>query len=166
MCGHALNHQGETGQDPAVAARPEHLLAVGLTQGKEALVAIVEMLGGIVKSSRGQVPLVVHELDVALVAGGHGELGKDGRRHVERVAPPPEEVLWIVGAGKDLVQVVAGGVEHSGVVVRRVKGEVGKADGFVVGVAQARSELPVVLLGDGQDPVAVAGIAGGTGGSE
>jgi hypothetical protein len=51
-------------------------------------------------------------------------------------------------------------------VLIRIEGKVSETDGFIVGVAKAGPEFPVILFGDAQDAIAVTGVAGGAGGGE
>ena len=75
------------------------------------------MFDGVVEAGRGLPPFLVHVVKVVAVASGYGHFGEYGRRHVERITPPPEEFRGIVGAGKQLVEDLFG-VGHADVIVR------------------------------------------------
>ncbi len=99
--------------------------------------------------------------------GDGGHVGQHRGRHIEGVAPPPEELLRIVGTDDEAVEHCPGAFEMRRNLVLGVEVEVGLADGHVVGVREAALfHLPVVLVGQLDDGVLVHGIAGGLRGRE
>ena len=105
------------------------------------LVLVVEQIGS-------DLPLAIHEVEILFVAGGLGHVGEDGRRHEERVAPPPERLGRIVGRGEFLVEAGLHAGHHLGVFVEEVLLHVHLANGLIVCVFDARAGLPLKLVGD------------------
>jgi hypothetical protein len=103
---------------------------------------------------------MIHEVDIPRVAGGKFELSENRSSHIQGIAPPPEQVLRIVGSGEDFVHAIARGCEDLWVMPLGVEREIREADGFVVRMTEARAETPVVLLGDMKDAVTVTLVAG------
>jgi hypothetical protein len=79
----------QAGHHPAVAARPEHLGAVGFALVEVVAVAVVEVLGLVVQVVRSAPPLRDRVLEIALVAGGGVQAHPGGRSHEQGVAPRP-----------------------------------------------------------------------------
>lgn len=109
---------------------------------------------------------MIHEIEIAAVVGCEGELSKYLRRHVQRVAPPPQVFFWIVWAAEEFVQDIARGSKPVRVKAFAVEREVSKTDGFVVGMGEARAGLEMVVARDLEDALEVAGVTGGLRSSE
>jgi hypothetical protein len=169
--GHHREDFDEASHHPAVSARPEDFLAIFLLLGEVAAVAKIEMFNRIVETGGGLPPFLIHKVEVAAIASGDGHFGKNGRRHVERIAPPPEKLGGIVGAAEELVEDLFC-VSHSDGIVRSQTGveieiHVGFAEGHVVGVGEAVvHELPAKALRHVDHGIVEARVAGGFGCSE
>ena len=99
--GHVLEHLGQSGKHPTVAARPEvFLAAVGLVAGIDvSAVAVVESGLLVEHDAVGIEDVLVEFVKVDLVAREAVEFGHHRHHHVERVGPPP----IVVGPGAGLV---------------------------------------------------------------
>ena len=69
--------------------------------------------------------------------------------------------MWIVGSRQQLVHAVASRRDLFGLRIFGIKGKVGEADGFVVGVSKARSEFPVIVARYLENAIVIALVAGG-----
>ncbi len=171
VLGEVLEGAGDACHDPAFAARPEDLFAVGLALGFVGGIASVEVFIRVVEEVGGELPLLIEVVDVGVVVGGDVHAGPDGRGHKEGVAPPPGDarVVGLEGVQREeRVEVSAGGRDARGIfgVVEKIELEVGLGDALVVSVGETGAEGPVEGLRHGAHGVAVFGIAGGLRGGQ
>ena len=96
---HVLEHLGQSGQHPAVAACPVVFLAVGrLVLGPHVLtVAEVEARLGVEHDAVAVEQVLVELVEIFLLARQAVHLCHHGQHHVEGVGPPPVVGLWRVG---------------------------------------------------------------------
>src|SRR5260370_13819050 len=84
-----FQHAHQPGHDPAVAAAPEDLLAVGFAPVEVGAITVVEMFDRIVKIG-GRAPPILHcKVEIALVPGSGIDLHPHWRSPAKANAPRP-----------------------------------------------------------------------------
>src|SRR5665213_2027924 len=103
------------------------------------------MLLRIVEAGRGKPPLVVHVIEILAVVGNGVGAGEDRWRHEKCIAPPPEQLVGIIGANDETVHDGLGISKVLGLAVCTVKIEISLAESLIVGVWKAiLDKLPVI----------------------
>ena len=164
---------GEAGEDPAVAAGPEDLGAVGFFFGEVGVVAEEEVFIFVEEVVGGLFILAQQSLFPLGIFGIGKELGEDGRRHEERVAPGPalellnHVVLHVAarrGADEEVIHHREGVGHLLRALVEAVQVDPGLGDALVVGEeAFVGTELPLLLLAELSQVGEVFGIRRGEG---
>jgi len=165
---HVFQHPGQAAKYPAIAPRPENLLAIGFAFGKIIVVAEIQMFVFVIKIVSRCPPFLIHEVDVAGVSGDRAKLRPDRRRHKQGIAPPPAILAFLLAGferyirriGQDVIKPVFHPLEHLRFFIQVVQFQIHPADTMVVGMIDALMRLPIQFLAGVFEPFHVFGIFG------
>ena len=123
------------------------------------------MLLRVVKTARSLSPFLIEVVDILTVTGGCIHPRPHRRRHEERIAPPPGNLLARnrrgPRRGQDRIQLFLSRLQHRRVFLEQIELQISLSNALIVGVGKMGAKLPVVLLAHGKHGIAVLGIAEG-----
>src|SRR5258707_1153537 len=99
-----------------------------------------------VKLGGGNPPFMIHEIKISAIACGLIEFSQYGWRHEERIAPPPERFLGIIGQLHHRIHTLANGRKHCRIVVFEIKLQISLPYSVVISGLYARAWLPCKVL--------------------
>ena len=114
----------------------------------------------VVEAGRRKPPLVVHVVEILLVVGDLVHAQQHGRRHEQRIAPPPEQLVRIIGTDDETIHNRLGVGHAHRLLVFKVEIEIGLPERLIVCMRKAFVQQgPIRALREMQHGIVVLRIA-------